>query len=136
MIREHIDWHSLAAHAKLYHLPKSFLMRIISQFTEQELSESARDTAKNDLVDICLFLRGRFTIVSVSNITETWLKISRMPYRNEIKGNTSVIVIQHGMGFKYSHLIKEISRYLLEVAFEAKSSYYVTDDTIALKLQE
>jgi hypothetical protein len=134
LIKEHLDWHGLAAGAKLYYLPKSFLMRIVSQFTEQELSELARDTAKNDLVDINLFLRGRFTIASLFDITGTWLKMSHMPYRTEREGNTSMIVIQHGMGIKYSHLIKEISRYLLEVAFGAKLLYDITDDTIVLKL--
>jgi hypothetical protein len=58
-----------------------------------------------------------------------------MSYRNDIKGNTSKIVIQHDMGFKYSYLIKEISRYLLEVAFEAKASYDVTDDTLVIKVE-
>ena len=64
IIQAHLDWHSLAAHAKLYYLPKSFLIRLINELTEQELNELARDTAKNDLVDISLFLRGRFTIAA------------------------------------------------------------------------
>lgn len=38
------------------------------------------------------------------------------------------------MGIKYSYLIKEISRYLLEVAFEAKMAYEMTDDSIVIKL--
>ena len=29
IINSHLDWHSRAAHAKLYYLPKSFLIRII-----------------------------------------------------------------------------------------------------------
>ena len=77
----HLDWHSRAAHARLYYLPKSFLIRLINELTEEEIRESARDTAKNDFVDISLFLRGGFTIASLSNITETWLRIAQMPYR-------------------------------------------------------
>jgi hypothetical protein len=118
----YLDWHSRAAHAKLYYLPKSFLIRLINELTEVELHELARDTAKNDLVDISLFLRGGFTMASVSNIAETWLKIAQMPYRFEINEEGCKIIIEHDMGIKYSYLIKEISRYLLEVAFETKSS--------------
>ena len=40
------------------------------------------------------------------------------------------IVIEHDMGHKYSRLIKEISRYLLEVAFGTKSSCDVTDNAV------
>jgi hypothetical protein len=134
IIKEHLDLHSLASQAKLYYLPKSFLMRLINEYTEEELSELARQTAKNDLVDISLFLKGRFSIVSLADITETWLKISRMSYRYETSGDISKIIIQHEMGLKYSNLIREICRYLLEVAFDAKASYRITDDTLVMDI--
>ena len=134
--KEHLEWHSLAPQAKLYYLPKSFLMRIIDQLTEEELCGLARDTAKNDLEDISLFLRGEFSIASLSNIAETWLRISRMPYRCEINENGCKIIIEHDMGFKYSYLIKEISRYILEVAFESKTSCDITDNAVVIKLYQ
>jgi hypothetical protein len=136
IIQAHLDWHSMAAHAKLYYLPESFLIRLINKLTEQELNELARDTAKNDLVDISLFLCGGFTIASVSNIVETWLRIAQMPYRSEIDEDRCKIIIEHDMGIKYSYLIKEISRYLLEVAFEAKSSCDVTENAVIIKLEQ
>lgn len=136
IIKAHLDWHSRAAHAKLYYLPKSFLIRLINELTEEELNELARDTAKNDLVDLSLVLRGGFTIASLSDITETWLRISQMPYRCEINGDSCKIIIEHDMGLKYSYLIKEISRCLLEVAFEAKSSCDVTENTVIIKLEQ
>jgi hypothetical protein len=136
IIQAHLDWHSMAAHAKLYYLPKSFLIRLINKLTEQELNELARDTAKNDLVDISLFLCGGFTIASVSNIVETWLRIAQMPYRCEIDEDRCKIIIEHDMGLKYSYLIKEISRYLLEVAFEAKSSCDITENAVIIKLEQ
>jgi hypothetical protein len=134
IINAHLNWHSRAAHAKLYYLPKSFLIRLINELTEEELYELARETAKNDLVDISLFLRGGFTMTSLSNIAETWLRIAQMPYRCEINGDGCKIIIEHDMGLKYSYLIKEISRYLLEVAFEAKSSCNITENIVIIKL--
>ena len=123
-------------HAKLYYLPKSFLIRLLNELTEKELNQLARDVAKNDLVDISLFLRGGFNLDSVSNIAETWLKIAQMPYRIEINGDGCKIIIEHDMGIKYSYLIKEISRYLLEVAFEAKSSCDVTENAVIIKIEQ
>jgi hypothetical protein len=66
ILKAHLDWHSMAADAKLYYLPKSFLIRLLNKLTDDELSELARDTAKNELVDVCLFLRGGFNIASIS----------------------------------------------------------------------
>jgi hypothetical protein len=136
IIKEYLDWHSMAAQAKLYYMPKSFLMRLIGHLSEEQLSELARDTVKSDLVDICLSLRGGFSIASVSNITENWLQISHMPYRFEISEDNSKIIIEHDMGLKYSYLIKEISRYLLEAALEAKTSCDITDNAVVIKLQQ
>jgi hypothetical protein len=136
IIKEHLDLHSLAAHAKLYYLPKSFLIRLINELTEEELEEIARDTARGGIVDISLVLRGGFTLASISSITETWLRIARMPYRYEIDRDSCKIIIEHDMGYKYSYLIKEISRYILEVAFGSKSSCDVTENTVIIKLEQ
>lgn len=133
VIKEHLDMHGVASQAKLYYMPKPFLMRLINEYSEKELTEIARETAKNDLVDISLFLSGEFSIASISDIADTWLRISKMPYRYETNGDSSKIIIQHEMGLKYSYLIKEICRYLLEVAFEAKASYNITDDTLVIE---
>jgi hypothetical protein len=117
-------------------MPKSFLMRVIEQLTEDELDELARDTAKNDIVDVSLFLRGSFTLISLSNITETWLRISRIPHRFESHENHDRIIIEHDMGFKYSYFIRQISKYVLEIALEAKMSCDITDNTVVLKLYQ
>ena len=136
IIKEHLEWHKLAYQAKLYYMPKSFLMRVIEQLGEEELDELARDTAKNDIVDVSLFLRGSFTLTSLSNITETWLRISRIPHRFETHEDHDRIIIEHDMGFKYSYFIKQIARYVLEVALEAKMSCDITDNTVVLKLYQ
>jgi hypothetical protein len=111
ILKAHLDWHSMAADAKLYYLPKSFLIRLLNELTNDELNELARDVAKNELVDVCLFLRGGFNIASIS-------EIAQMSHRIEVDGNIYKIIIEHDMGQKYSYLIREISRYLLEVAFK------------------
>jgi hypothetical protein len=66
IIKLYLDWYSTAAHAKLYYLPKSFLVRSLSELKKGELNELARETAKKDLVDIRLFLKGEFSVASIS----------------------------------------------------------------------
>ena len=57
-----------------------------------------------------------------------------MPYSCETNENGSVIIINHQLGHKYSFLIKEIARYLLEVAFETKSTFNTTENTVIIEL--
>jgi hypothetical protein len=61
-------------------------------------------SAKNDLVAVCLFLRGGFNIASISEIAQTWLRIAQMSHRIEVTGNIYQIIIEHDMGRKYSYL--------------------------------
>jgi hypothetical protein len=136
ILKAYLDWHSMAADAKLYYLPKSFLVRLLNELTNDELNELARDVAKNELVDVCLFLRGGFNIASISQIAETWLRIAQMSHRIEVTGDIYKIIIEHDMGQKYSYLIREISRYLLEVAFEKKSSCDVTENAVIIKVEQ
>jgi hypothetical protein len=58
-----------------------------------------------------------------------------MPYRFEITGENCKVIIEHGIGRKYSYLIKGISRYLLEVAFETKSLCDITDNAVIIRFE-
>ena len=109
---------------------------MLNELTNDELNELARDVAKNELVDISLFLRGGFNIASISEIAETWLRMAQMSHRIVVAGDSYKIIIEHDMGRKYSYLIKEISRYLLDVAFEKKSSCDVTENAVIIKVEQ
>jgi hypothetical protein len=136
ILKAYLDWHSMAANAKLYYLPKPFLIRLLNELANDDLSELAIETAKNDLVDICLFLRGGFNVSSIAEIAETWLRIAQMSHRVEVTGDVYKIIIEHDMGPKYSYLIKEISRNLLDIAFETKSSCDVTENAIIIRIEQ
>jgi hypothetical protein len=60
--------------------------------------------------------------------------MAQMPHRIEVSGDIYKIIIEHDMGHKYSFLIKEISRNLLEVAFQTKSSCEVTENAVIIKI--
>jgi hypothetical protein len=55
ILKAYLDWHSMAAHAKLYYLPKSFLIRLLNELTNDELNELARDVAKMNLLMYAYF---------------------------------------------------------------------------------
>jgi hypothetical protein len=50
ILKSYLEWYSLAAHAKLYYLPKSFLVRLLNELTDDELEQLAQGTAKMNLL--------------------------------------------------------------------------------------
>jgi hypothetical protein len=135
ILKEHLDWHRYAAQAKLYHVPRSSMSRIIDKLTEEELSELAIIIAKKDFVDLGLLLRGEFSLSSFLDILETWSRVSSFPYKHELNNDIHNFIIEHGMGKKYSFLIKELYRYILEEMFETKSDFIITDNTIVFRFK-
>lgn len=41
ILKEHLDWHTYAAQARLFHVPRSTFSRIVDTLTEEELLELA-----------------------------------------------------------------------------------------------
>jgi hypothetical protein len=118
------------------HVPRSSMSRIVDKLTEEELSKIAIPIAKKDFVDIGLLLRGEFILSSFLNILENWSRVSSFPYKHEVNNELHNFIIEHDMGRKYSFLIKEIYRYILEEMLETKSDFTIADNTIVFRLRE
>src|SRR5215469_11296285 len=110
ILKDHLDWHTYDAQARMFHVPRPTFSRIVDNLTEQELSKRAVTIAKNDFVDIGLLLKGEFTLTSFLKILENWSRISSLPYKHEINDDVHNFIIQHDMGRNFSFLIKELYR--------------------------
>lgn len=133
IVRDHLDWHSGTSSARMSFVPKSLITQTINQLTEQQLSKSAQHMV-NDLRDMSILLRGEFKISSFLDTLRIWLKIERTPNRFEQDdGHNFKIVIRHDMGYKYSYLLKEMFRYIVEEKFHRPFDCILTETTILIK---
>jgi hypothetical protein len=128
-----LDWHTIAAQARLIYVLRSTFSTIVDKLSEEDLSELAVTIARKDFVDMALLIRGEFTLPSFLNILETWSRISSFPYKHELSNDVHNFIIQHDMGRNFSFLIKEIYRYILEEVFERKSDFTITDNTVVFR---
>jgi hypothetical protein len=135
IIKEYLDWHADAPQAKMFYLPKAFITGIVDQLTESQLSEIAQSTV-NDLQDMSLLLRGEFNFSAFLGIVQSWLRITQTPYRYEQIKDGYKIVIRHDMGYKYSYLVKEVCRHIIEERFDKPLRYDITDNTLLLKITD
>jgi hypothetical protein len=136
ILKEHLDWHTYAAQAKMFHVPRSTFSRLVDDLTDEELSKHAVSNAKEDFVDIGLLLKGEFTLPSFLNILENWSRISSFPYKHEVSNDVHNFIIQHDMGRNFSFLIKELYRYILEEMFERKSDFTITDKSVMFRFKD
>jgi hypothetical protein len=133
IIRDHLDLHLRTSPARMSYVPKSLIIQAINQLTEQKLSESAQHMV-NDLRDMSILLRGEFSISSFLDTLRIWLKMERTPNRFEQDDcHNFKIVIRHDMGYKYSYLLKEMFRYIMEQKFHRPFDCTMTETTILIK---
>ena len=133
IIKDHLDWHTNAPAAKMYYLPKSCITKVVDQLTELQISGLAIDVAR-DFKDICLMLRGEFTISSFLDVIIKWLQITETPNRWDKNMFEYNLLIKHDMGYKYSFLVKEVYRNVIEDAFHMGIKFIVTENSLALKI--
>jgi hypothetical protein len=88
----------------------------------------------DDLRDMSMLLRGEFSTSSFLDTLYIWLKIARTPNKFELDdGHNYKIVIRHEMGYKYSYLVKEMFKRIMEEKFHRPFHCIMTETTILLK---
>ena len=134
IVKDYSDVYKIKHITGLYHLPEFLLAEIVSQLTENELSELAQDIAKNDILKISLMLKDKSMNTLPLRVVRIWLNESKFHYQYGFIGNGYRITIKHNLGPKYSYLLKEIGRYIFEVAFESRSLFDIKDSAFFLTL--
>ncbi len=112
------------------YVPKTLMTRIVDKLTEEQISKLAEETAQ-EILDIALLFRSVFNISSFLNILEYWVKIASYPYKHEVinGGQRHRLIVQHDMGKKYSFLMNELFRLVLDELMQKRTEFYITDNT-------
>lgn len=132
IIKNYLDWHALAPDAKMVYMPKSWISKVINRLTEEQVSGMARDAAK-EFKDLCLLLRGEFTIFSFLDIIETWSRINKMPTRLVRNPDEFRLLLNHDMGYNYSILVKEIFKGIITDIFHIKMEFIITESMLGVR---
>jgi hypothetical protein len=80
IIKDHLDSHTYAAQARMFHVSRSIFSRLVDTLTEEELSKHAVTIAKKDFVDIGLLLRGEFTHIILKHLGKLVTNIFLLDY--------------------------------------------------------
>jgi hypothetical protein len=137
LIKDHLNWHANAAKAGFISVRRPFISKIIKYLPEQEIISLAEFVAET-IKDSILLMRNEYTIKSVLDLLEAWIKISDFPYRHEETNNDHTkhsYVIQHDMGMKVSIYLASLSQFVLEKLGQKKRiEFDKTESTLAFTI--
>jgi hypothetical protein len=133
IIRDYLDWHADAPDAKMLYVPKPWMSKIVNLLTEQQIATIAREVSK-EFKDICLILRGEFTMLSFLDVIMTWLRINETPNRDFQNPDDFRLLIKHDMGYNYSLLLKEIFRCVITDFYHIEVESTITENTLGIRI--
>jgi hypothetical protein len=136
IIKQHVDWHSMAPKAGYIAVRKELIMNLLCKVTEQEVFLMARQIARTTNKDTLMLLKNRISIESAFEIVESWLKSCDIPYRHQNTLDTKhTFIIQHDMGQRWSVYLGELYRDLFETCNAREYSYEARDNTLFLVIE-
>ena len=136
IFKEHLEWHSQAFHVNLYYIPGPFILRLINELSNEQITRLAKDTATKDFADILLVLTGEANLQSLLKVLENWARIDSSPSKYTVTNGNHVIVTQHNAGIKYSLFAEQMFRTFLEEVLKIKADIKVTENTVILEIPE
>lgn len=111
--------------------------RLVNGLTEEQLSKIAEDTAKKDFVDLVLLMKGEFTLPGFLDVLETWLTIGGpTSFKHIVENDMHTFIITHESGRKYSFLIENTLRVILEDILKTKVNFVATDNNVVFKIRD
>lgn len=136
IFKEHTQFHSFATQARLFYITKSFAARLVNALSEEELIKIAEETAKKDFVDMVLLIKGEFTLPAFIDVLEIWLTIGGpMSFKHTVEAGIHTFIIRHDSGGKYSFLVQNILKTILEDLFDTKTKFVSTENNVVLKIE-
>ena len=139
IFQSHIEYDTYASRAGMVSFPKSLLIRLMDRLSEKEVQDLSEYIAKNEIKDMTLLLRKEYTLCSVLDTIESWLRASGFSYRRDgtdaVDNGIQTFVIQHDMGKRWSMYFERLFKYIFENLKLEKYSFDTTDNSIAFKIQ-
>src|SRR6476469_6346724 len=138
LVKDHINWHSNAAKAGFISVRRPFISKVIKYLPELEVIYLAEHVAKTTNKDSILLMKNEYTIKSVLDFLESWIKISDYPYRHEETNNDQnkhSFVIQHDTGMKVSIYLASLYQFLFdELGHYKRIEFDKTENTLAFSI--
>ena len=136
ILKNHVEWHSVAANAGFISVRRGFVKTIIDRLSDEEVKLLAEHIAKTTNHDILMLFENKINTESAINFLEAWLRASGFPYRYQLKeDNTHSFVIQHDMGSRWALYLGELFRHLFAECKANKFAYDARESTLSFVLE-
>ena len=132
IIRQHIEWHSIASKIGEIPIQKSIISMLLERIDDSDIIKIARLAANQKFKTIILMLNNQFTVCAWIDALKSWLTIAGFPYKHEQNKNQHLFLIHHDMGKKFSLFQKEVLETVFKM-FKIQPEFELSDNDTVFK---
>ncbi|AIF84137.1 hypothetical protein NTE_02081 [Candidatus Nitrososphaera evergladensis SR1] len=137
IVASYVEWHARATKAGFITVSRVMIKTMFDSLTEEEIDRLAKSSAE-EMKDMCLLMVRKHTQRSILEFMERWVRMSDFGYRHMIDESSSLhtYIIQHDMGYKWSHYLSKLFSYTAEEVVLFKPEISIGKDMVVLKIRE
>lgn len=135
MIKHYTKWHSIAPEAGYIYVRRTMLMKLLERLTDEDIVSISDAVARTTNKDVLMVLRNKVNISNALDFIETWLRVSDIPFRHENSDNKHTLIVQHGMGRKWSIYMGELCRHMFQQCSAVKFDNDVGENMLSFSFE-
>lgn len=135
IIKLYIKWYSPAQRAGIMFIPKCFLQSIMETLADYEIGKISDQFSKSGYQESLFLMSKEYSLPAILDLFDAWLHVSNMQYSREVNEGTLTYIINHGLGKKWSLLLENSFRHLVNDLGIKGASFGVINGTVTIKLK-
>lgn len=141
VLRSHSEYHTFAANSGMISMPKTLLIRLIDNLSEEEVIRLSEYIARNELKDTIILMKSIYSADTVMDFIEGWTRVGGFPFRHHVEDvdngkskKKHSFVVQHDMGARWSLYLVELFRFAFEQT-GLKMDFQHTTNTVSFEVE-
>ena len=130
IVKHHLGYDGKVGSAGLVAFPRSLLVKLMDECTEEKIVSMARHTSQDVTTDMMSILNDEYTVESFLDVIASWARVSKIPFRHDVKGALNTCVIQHSMGKNWSLYLGYLYKNVIEELTHKKVSITTSNSTV------
>jgi hypothetical protein len=135
IFKTHAEFSGAAAKAGMVSFPKSLLVRLMNNLSEDEVKQLSEEIAKNEMKDMLLMIKRSYSIEAFVDLIESWIRVSGFSYTHDVSDSTHYFAIQHEMGKRWSIYHAELFKFVFSDMGAKWADFETTDNTVTFNVQ-
>ena len=134
VMKEYVEWHSFAKDMEVVPHSTPIMNELLKHFSDEQIKKIAINYAKNDIRDHLLLVKNEETVDAFLDLLLMWCEVCGYAYSMQESDLVKNITVRHNQTQKYSVLVSESIKAILEELSKEKLTIKHSTKTVSFSI--